>query len=163
MYFIWKDKINLTISEQGFFIFITQLNVLGGNCNDNLNFALRQKDACISPNVRFCILTDQFHIFNCRVNPKAPVEASLKGILIRYIFEKVETPTPYRWNSKKCLLTNPKTAIKNFKICNIPCRISNRVENLLCFPLFLTVFEIMANLHFRVHVTMRAIWRKNWK
>ena len=45
---------------------------------------MRHKDACISPDVRFCFFTDHFHIFNCRVNPIAPVEASLKGILTRF-------------------------------------------------------------------------------
>ena len=29
-------------------------------------------------------VTVHFHIFNCKVNPMAPVEVSLKGILIRY-------------------------------------------------------------------------------
>ena len=35
--------------------------------------ALCQNDACISPDVRFCFVTDHFHIFNCRVYPIAPV------------------------------------------------------------------------------------------
>ena len=44
-------------------------------------------------------MTSQSAIFERRVNLIAPEEASLKSILIRYIFKKVEIPTPYRWNS----------------------------------------------------------------
>ena len=53
----------------------------------------------ISPDVRFCFVTDHFPIFNCSVNPIAQVEASLKSILIR--MDGVEHPLFYCLESNK--------------------------------------------------------------
>ena len=90
-------------------------------------------------------MTSQSVIFNRRVNLIAPVEASQKSV-----FEKVEIPTPYRWNGGKCILANQKTAnrkknqflhavtLVGSKICSVS----------ICFALSLTVSEIKANLRF---------------
>ena len=72
--------------------------------------------------------------------------------------------TPFRsisygfWDNGKFILTNQKTAKpKNFKICNFAFSNPMRVQNLLHFPLSLTVSEISANLCFF------KFWENLWK
>ena len=105
-------------------------------------------------------MTSQSAIFDRRVNPIAPEEASLKSIFNK-IYLKI--PTPYRWTSWKCILTNQKTVNQNFKICYFACNNPVRIQNSLPFALSLMVYKIMANLLFRGHVTLRVMWPKNQK
>ena len=65
--------------------------------------------------------------------------------------------------SRSCDLESCDLKIKNFKMCYFACSNPARVKNLLCFALSFTVYEIMANLLFRGHATLRVMWPKNQK
>ena len=59
-------------------------------------------------------------IWNCSMNQIAPVEASWKS-MSKHIFENVDIPIPYRWNSGKRILANQKTAVNQIKVLIVAC------------------------------------------
>ena len=86
-----------------------------------------KNDAFISPDMRFCLVTDHFHIFNCRLNPIAPVVLSISKMYLNKIYLKKfllligEVVENVYWPIRK-------QQSKNFKICNIASSTQPRVK-----------------------------------